>query len=56
VLIFLHGHEVIDLLRQLAAQHRAAARLHSILFVPRLAVHLAAQRNEGARETVQEGA
>jgi len=43
MLVLLNGHEVIDLLRQLAAQHRAAARLHSILFVPRLAVHLAAQ-------------
>jgi hypothetical protein len=35
--VLLHRHEVVDLLRQLAAQHRAAASLHAVLFVPRLA-------------------
>lgn len=37
MLVLLNGHEVIDLLRQLAAQHRAAAGLHAVLLVPRLA-------------------
>jgi hypothetical protein len=35
--VLLHRHKVVHLLRQLAAQHRAAARLHAIRLVPRLA-------------------